>query len=123
MHQNLFLDRVADNIDNEASAFEIQGDGPSDRFRRRASNHHYFEPGPIPGLLGSPFLAVSLLSYQHICNATNRDQPECHLDLVRGNPVLDSSEHRGGGGGLVQGPGRRRWTRTCGLWEPWRRRE
>lgn len=120
VHDNLLFDCVADNINNEPSALEIQGDGASNGLGWRTSYHHYLKSSAISGLLGSPFLAMSLLSHQDVCDTANRDQPNGDLDLIRGNPVMYSSVQGGGGGGLDERPRRRERTRTRRLGEPGR---
>lgn len=118
MHQNLLFNGVADNIDNKPSALEVEGDGPRDGLRWGARNHDDLQSGAVASLLGPPFLAVSLCSGQDIYYAPNRDQPECHLELVLGNPVLDASVHGSRGNGLDDGPWWWRAARTSGFGEP-----
>lgn len=123
VYQNLFLDGIADHVDYKTPPFEIQGERSSDGLRRGACNNHDFEPGTISCLLGSPLLAMPFRPHQDVRNATNRDQPNCNLNLIRGDPVVESNVHRGGSSGVNHRPRRRGRARASRLREPRSTRE
>ena len=57
-HELFFLHRVDDYVHDEAAAFEIQGQGPSDGFTRASCYHHHFLSRPVTGPSGPSLSTV-----------------------------------------------------------------
>ncbi len=130
LHRDLILDGVADDVDDEALALQVQRERPRQRQRRRPGHHHHLAAAAGPRAPRAPRLAAAPTPpVRAVRRRPAAQHHHGHEQLVAPHPRLHPLERRrrqrrrGGRGGPAARRPPRRQPRAHRLGDPRRRRQ